>query len=346
MFQPKVYIIVLNYNRWRDTVECLESVLKLNYTNYQIVLVDNHSTDDSIQKLKEWMNGEVKIDWAINEKLKQLSFPAVLKPVSFSIGTDGKKHESNTSEIIFLTSEENLGYAGGNNLGIRYGLKREDADYFWILNNDTVVPEDCLNNLVIHFEELINDGQELGVLGSKLRFYDAPEMLQGIGAVFNKFTSKIKQIGTFEDDKGQYDANNIRIDFVIGASIFVSKEMVERAGVMAEEYFLYNEEIDWCFRAKKRGFLVSYASDSIIYHKQGTSTKNSVKAKKKNVKAMFYQFRNIILFYKKFYPTLIFIPMSVVSLRIIKFSLTDKRFFSLLYPVLTLQKYFKSVNHK
>src|SRR5690606_6849461 len=94
-------------------------------------------------------------------------------------------------------------------------------------------------------------------------------------------------------------------------------------------------------KAKEKGFIVAYSPQSIVYHKQGASTKNSVQSKKKNINAMFYQFRNIILFYRKFFPALVFIPMGVVVLRILKFSLSvDRNFLSLLIPVLTLQKRF------
>lgn len=339
MSQPRVYIIVLNYNSWKDTIECLESLFKLDYMNYQVVLIDNHSTDDSIQKLKDWGNGKDIVDLKASKELAHLSEPAVEKPITLS--TDIETNAVNKDSVVFLNAVENLGYAGGNNLGIRYGLKK-DADFFWILNNDTVVPTECLQQLVKQFGQLQKKGLNPGVMGSKLLFYDEPDMLQGIGANFNKYTSKISQIGTFERDKGQYDNNDIQIDFVIGASMFVSREMVEKTGVMPEEYFLYNEEIDWCFQAKDKGFTVTYASESIIYHKQGASTKNTVKSKKKNLNAMFYQFRNIILFYKKFFPGLIFIPVSIVSLRIIKYAISDDfKFLSLLYPVLTLKKHLK-----
>lgn len=338
MIQPKVYIIVLNYNSWKDTIECLESLFKLDYQNFQIVLVDNHSTDDSVEKLKAWMDGELVFDLERNPLLQELSLPEKPKPVSYVLNpTD----EGKRVDIVFLSSEENLGYAGGNNLGIRYGLKINDAAYFWVLNNDTVVPKDSLYQLISHFERLKHEGANPGILGSKLRFYDIPEMLQGVGAVFNKYTAKIRQVGTFETDKGQYDDFQTRVDFVIGASLFVSRALIEQAGIMAEEYFLYNEEIDWCYKARRHGFGVAYAPLSIVYHKQGASTKNSVKSRTKNINAMFYQFRNIILFYRKFYPALVFVPMSRVTLRILKFSVSvDKKFLSLLIPVLRQQKQF------
>lgn len=339
MSYPKVYIVVLNYNSWKDTVECIESLFKLDFKNFQIILVDNNSTDDSIERLKAWISGAESVSLERNKLLQHFSLPEKQKPISCLYNPSDEVQNNEQAEIVFLSSDINLGYAGGNNLGIRYGLRQKDADYFWVLNNDTVVPPDSLSNLVNYFDALKLEGKKPGILGSKLRFYDKPDMLQGVGAVFNKWTSKIKQVGTFETDEGQYDGHHTKVDFVIGASVFVSRELVENAGLMAEEYFLYNEEIDWCYKAKEQGFTVSYAPQSIVYHKQGASTKNHVKSKKKNMNAMFYQFRNIILFYRKFFPRLVLIPMGVVFLRILKLSFSiDRKFLSLLIPVLTQQK--------
>ena len=335
----KVYIIILNYNSWKDTVECLESILRLDYPVFRVVLVDNASTDDSIVRLEGWMKGQEIPELERNPELERFSSPPLNKPIPF-VHANGMGVPDEQS-VVFIKSDRNLGYAGGNNLGINYGMEQGDADFFWVLNNDTVVPPSSLKEILIYWNKLEKERRHPGIIGSKLRFYDSPEMLQGVGAVFNKYTAKIAQIGTFEADKGQYDAGITPVDFVIGASLFTSARMIRKVGVMAEEYFLYNEEIDWCLRARRAGYFVGYAPKSLIFHKQGASTKNSVKSKKKNIKAMFYQFRNIILFYKKFYPHLAFIPVSVVILRILKFGfLSDRKFFSLLYPVLTLQKEF------
>ncbi len=342
MTNPKVYIVVLNYNSWKETVECIESLFKLEYQNVEIVLVDNNSTDDSIVRLKEWMNGTGDFQLERNPLLSDLSFPVKTKPLSYILNPADADRQTQV-DIVFLTSDNNLGYAGGNNLGIRYGLSRNDADFFWVLNNDTVVPPDSLNQLIACFTELMRAGKNPGILGSKLRFYDEPNILQGVGCVFNKYTAKMRQIGTFEVDTGQYDAHSFKVDFVIGASLFVSRELVEQAGTMSEEYFLYNEEVDWCYKAKEKGFSVSYAPKSVVYHKQGASTKNLVRDRKKNINAMFYQFRNIILFYRKFFPALLFIPMIVVTLRILKFTINvDRKFLALLVPVLTQQKRYVS----
>lgn len=102
MYYPKVYIIILNWNGLKDTLECLESVFKLDYLNFEVIVVDNGSTDDSV-----------------NVILK--TYP----------------------QVRLIENRENLGYTGGNNIGMRYAIER-DADYIWLLNNDTIVEEDTL----------------------------------------------------------------------------------------------------------------------------------------------------------------------------------------------------------
>ena len=103
MTEPKVYIVILNWNGWQDTLECLASVVKLNYQNYQVVVVDNGSTDGSVGRIKEWIASQ------------------------------------RAARALLVETGKNLGYAGGNNAGLRYGLARGDLAYAWVLNNDTTV---------------------------------------------------------------------------------------------------------------------------------------------------------------------------------------------------------------
>src|SRR5690606_23240173 len=116
MRYPKVYIVVLNYNSWKDTVECIESLFKLEIQHYQIILVDNNSTDDSIPRLKGWINGTEKIHLERNPILKDLSFPQKPKPISCLYNPSEMEQKEKQADIVFLTSDTNLGYAGGNNL--------------------------------------------------------------------------------------------------------------------------------------------------------------------------------------------------------------------------------------
>ncbi|MCT7635632.1 glycosyltransferase [Aliarcobacter butzleri] len=144
-----IYIIILNYNGWKDTIECLES-LKCIQEDYKIVLIDNKSTDDSIDKLENWIQNQ-----------KELS-----------------------SNLIFIKSSENNGYAAGNNIGIKYVESQEDAEFIWILNNDTLIKADILENLLNCYKNLENEN--IALLGSKILNEDLT--IQSIGYLNSKYT--------------------------------------------------------------------------------------------------------------------------------------------------------------
>ncbi|MGK7368687.1 MAG: glycosyltransferase family 2 protein, partial [Candidatus Halalkalibacterium sp. M3_1C_030] len=133
--EPKVHIIILNWNGKEDTIECLNSLKALEYPNFEIVVVDNASSDGSVSEIKD-------------------KFP----------------------ETTLLESEINRGYAGGNNIGLRYALNH-DSDYAWILNNDTVVDKNALGSLV---KKMKIDGS-IGICGSRLVYYHDRETIQALG---------------------------------------------------------------------------------------------------------------------------------------------------------------------
>jgi GT2 family glycosyltransferase len=273
---PKVYIIILNYNGWADTIECLESVLRSDYSNYQVVVVDNNSPNNSMEYIKAWAEGKLDVWVKSGHPLRYLSFPPVKKPIPYVYYSRGeaekggdpeleKRMEQNLSRgmttrypIIFIQTGENLGFAGGNNVGIRYALYKGDFEFLWILNNDTVVKRDSLTMLVekakCYREKNIG---KIGIIGSKLLYYDMPNVIQGVGGKYNKFLAVTKHIGAFEKDKSQYDNEKVlkKIDYIIGASMFVSKDFLYDVGLMCEDYFLYYEELDWAIRGRRNGYL-------------------------------------------------------------------------------------------
>jgi len=175
MKNPKVYIIILNYNNWADTIECLESVLRNDYPNYQVIVVDNNSSNNSMEYIKAWAEG--KLDVWVNPKhpLRYLSFPPVKKPIPYVHYTREEaenggnkfledKLKENLPEgittkypMIFIQTGENLGFAGGNNVGIRYAFSKNDFEYIWFLNNDTVIEKDALFKLVQKFEIIVRE---------------------------------------------------------------------------------------------------------------------------------------------------------------------------------------------
>ena len=329
---PKVAIIILNYNGWKDTIECLESVLRNDYSNYQVIVIDNGSPNNSIEYIKTWAEGRQEVlTPESNHPLYHLSHPPVKKPIPYIYYTKKEAEKGGNFELeekitkewqeqrksnnekliptspyplIFIQTGENLGFAGGNNVGIRYALAKGNFEYIWILNNDTVIENDTLTNLIKKIEEYKVKKQKIGILGSKLLYYDSPKIIQGIGGKYNKWFAVSKHIGVFEEDKGQYDNEKILddIDYIIGASMFVSKAFIKDVGLMCEKYFLYFDDLDWAVRAKRKNWRLGYCWKSKIYHKEGGSIGSSSKGEKKSEIADYYGLRNRIFFTKKFFP--------------------------------------------
>lgn len=167
-------------------------------------------------------------------------------------------------EVITIRSNKNLGFAGGNNLGIR----KASGDHLFFLNNDTIVTIGFIEPLVRRIESM----PEIGVVCPKIRFEYTPERIQYAGYTpLNNLTLRNKMIGFNEVDLGQYDIA-IETAFALGAAMLVKREAIQNAGLMPECYFLYYEELDWCSRIKEAGYTIWYEPESVIFHKESAST--------------------------------------------------------------------------
>ncbi|TAH27099.1 MAG: glycosyltransferase family 2 protein [Cytophagales bacterium] len=299
----KVYIVILNFNGWRHTIECLESVFKLKYSNFSIVVVDNNSTDDSVKKIISWAKGDIQVK-PESSCFDKLVIPNVSKPLKLCVlnKEDIKDNFSYESNILTLIpNNNNFGFADGNNIGITYAINQKDCKYVWLLNNDTVVPEDCLDGLISVFSKKTNE--KIGIVGSKLLYYRNPTTIQNIGVNYYKWIAYTKEIGAFETDKGQFDKDNIQVDLVQGASMFVTKDYIQEVGMLSTDYFLYFEEVDWSIRGKELGYKCKYSPNSVVYHKSGAATGgNSYSFNKKSEISDFFHLRNKIIITRKFYP--------------------------------------------
>lgn len=290
---PKVAIIVLNWNGWRDTIECLESLQRITYPNYQIIVVDNGSTDDSMDKIKAWARGKIWVD------SKFFKYDAHTKPVhyleydsqiiaEFSGDPERKaKFESipYNRKLIFVQTRENLGYAGGNNVGIMYALYN-GVDYVLPLNNDTIVNVDFLEAMVTLAEE----DPKIGIVGPKVVFYDNPDKIAH-GAGF---------IDWIRGRSISKDVNQpIECDFVTGVCILIKKEILHKLGcVFDEDYFIYWEDTDFCMRVKQSGYKIYYDPIVMVAHKVSQSTGLN----ERNPFALYYYRRNNILFMQRHAP--------------------------------------------
>lgn len=221
---PKVVIVILNWNGKDDTLKCLESVFKIDYPNFEVVVVDNGSSDGSVPAIRQ-------------------AFP----------------------QAQLIETGKNLGYAGGNNVGIRYALDR-GAEFVFVLNNDTKVARDTLAHLVAE----ANRHPEAAVLGPVICYMDRPDVIWTAG---DKFVDPIRffqqsktgeSIASLKDQSDSYET-----DRIMGAALFMRDQILSEIGLFDERYFLTNEESDWCWRARRVGHTCRIVPKSIIWHKVG-----------------------------------------------------------------------------
>ncbi len=296
-----VCIIVLNWNGWQDTIECLESLLRLSYPSYTVVVCDNASSDDSWDQIHLWASGNLTAS-CTNPKLAHLTSPPVAKPVpSISYSSPQASLSSLTFEcsLVLIQTGGNLGFAGGNNVGLRYALSQTDCEYFWLLNNDTVVEADALSRMV----EQMSVDQRVGICGSVLLDYTSPQTVQAFGGKrYGAWSGRILDMKHATQPSPQSVSNSM--DYVHGASMLVRREFLQTIGLMDEGYFLYFEEMDWAMRSRGR-FRLGYAPLSIVYHKEGASIGTHARRQKRSLLAERYATRNRLLFTRKFHPALV-----------------------------------------
>lgn len=303
---PRVYIVLLNWNGWRDTIECLESVFRSDADNYRVIVCDNDSKDESLTHIKAWADGHLDVALHRHHELRELSFPPLDKPLAYleydrSMAESGGDPDQGDARLVLIQTGSNLGFAGGNNVGLRYALVRGDFDYVWLLNNDTVIKPDALTQMIARMQQL----PSAGICGSTLLYYSRPDKVQAWGgAKYNKWLGTTQMLGAFSREGEVIDHPGVesKLSLISGASMLVSKPFLQQIGLMREDYFLYFEEIDWAIRAKGR-YQLCYAPGSIVYHKEGGSIgTNSIVPKEKSFTADYYGVRSRLLFTRFFFP--------------------------------------------
>lgn len=165
--------------------------------------------------------------------------------------------------IQFIQNSENLGYTGGNNIGIKKALA-DGADYVFVLNPDIEVDNKAIENLVS-----VVGQEQAGIVGPKVLFADRKTIWYA-GGIFDRANVLGKHRGIDEKDRGQYDKAQ-ETEYVTGGAIMIAKEVFDKIGLFDEKYFLYYEDSDFCFRAKEAGFKIMYVPQAVIYHANASS---------------------------------------------------------------------------
>ena len=165
-------------------------------------------------------------------------------------------------EVVVIENGENLGYTGGNNVGLRYALA-QGADYVLLLNNDTVVASDFLHLLV----EAAGAGEDVGMAGPTIYYYDLPDVIWSAGGAIDWRQGRTWMVGLDERDSGQFGLVPRGVDFVTGCALLMKRAVLEQVGLLDERFFMYYEEIEWCVRARRSGFKSVHVPSARIWHK-------------------------------------------------------------------------------
>jgi GT2 family glycosyltransferase len=261
----EVGIVILNWNNWEDTIECVKSVLKLRYNHYFLFIVDNFSTDHSIAEICNYLR-ENNVNFGLTSELN-LNFFTLEK-----------------SNVTIVKSGYNKGYSGGNNIALKYIIANNLAEYIWLLNNDTVVDENALLTMV----EMADSDPAIGIVGSKILDFQKRDQIQTAGGGKVDYSRGITaHIGLFQPQN--WDEQE-KLDFVTGASMLIKRQLIERIGYLNDAYFLYWEDVDYSFRTVENGYKLAYCKNSMVWHKESATTgRESVH--------LYYKYRNALYFF-------------------------------------------------
>lgn len=312
---PKVSIIIVNWNGWKDTIECLESLYQITYQNYDIIVVDNGSEDKSVEKIKEWVEGKIPVE------SKFFGYNANGKPIRYieydrkEAGSGKEKEIANlpsNKKLVIIKNEKNYGFAAGNNIAIKYSLKALNPDYILLLNNDTVVDQGFLSELI----KVAEDNEEVGMVATKLLFYDAPNIINSIGTLIFRDGSAA-HLGGREIDIGQYD-QVVETFAPCAAAALYRSDMLNEIGLFDKDFFAYLEDVDLGWRARLAGWRCFLSSKSIVYHKHSATSKKYSKFKifqieRNRIRLMIKNYPLSYIFLSPFYTIYRFLLMLKAS---------------------------------
>lgn len=243
----KVGIILVNYNGAKYNKECIDSIKNSTYKNYEIIVVDNASKDNSVELLKRDFN-----------------------------------------DLTIIESKENLGFSGGNNLGIAYALKN-NCEFILLLNNDTKIENNMLENMIN-----VSIKNNKAVISPKIYYYDNKDIIWSAGARMFWKRGIPAQNGINEIDSGKYNMLD-EVDIATGCCLLIHKDIVNKVGLLSLDYFLYYEDTDYIMRVREKGFKVLYDPTSVMYHKVSASTGGE-----ESENYIYYNTRNRLIFNNKF----------------------------------------------
>lgn len=243
-----IAIIIINWNGWSDTIECLDSLYAIDYIKSNIILIDNGSDDNSVEQLEGYLTNKS------NSVLKQVSSNELVDIYETAVG----------AKIIFMKTGINHGFARGNNIGIKYANRALNPKYILLLNNDTIADKGFLSKLVIEAEK----DPRIGICSAKLLNAANTSIIDSTGHIIR--LGAVVDRGHGELDRGQYD-NKPDIMGAMAACCLYRKDMLEEIGLFDESFDTTYEDAELSWRAYKSGWKARFVPDAVVFHKRGKS---------------------------------------------------------------------------
>ena len=283
--RPRVSVIILNWNGTQDSIECLQSFKQVTYDNYQLMLVDNGSEPEKLQELKDWCNSNYQRIYYYNKV--QIENEEYVGNLTSDI------YEKNS--LIIIENGENLGFAAGNNVAIRFSLAL-GFEYTLLLNNDTVVEHDFLGYLM----DFIIKNDSFVAITPQIRYFNNKDIIWNCGGKIAWYANR-SYFYANQHSSALPKVDHIEIEFITGCALLFKPQIT---GILTENFFFGEEDFEFSLRLRKMKLKVACVIDSIIYHKVGGSIslyKNQI-----NKVFLFYASRLINLkYYYKGYKMLI-----------------------------------------
>ncbi|MDI6645271.1 MAG: glycosyltransferase family 2 protein [Methanobacteriaceae archaeon] len=326
---PNVSIIILNWNGWEDTVECLESLYRIDYPNYNVIIVDNGSSDDSLFKIKEYLNEVSSLKYNNQDHIKIFEYT---KEESESI-MECIEDELAYKNFFIIKNSENRGFAEGNNTGIRFVLNNLKDDYIALLNNDTIVDSQFLKELI----NIAEIDMQIGSVQSVLLNRD--------GTLIDSLGQKIFIWGVEDIGMGSNNRNNFEYKEIFGscaASALYRRRVFEKISLFDPDFFIILEDVDLSWKIRLNDLKAVLAPKSIVHHKRGISNPMTItqiffKPKTNDILFKWYHgSKNWMIIVLRYFPVKYVI--AAIILKPHKFFFTFYRF---LYSSIKLKTFFK-----
>lgn len=289
-------VVIVTFNSAEVIVECLDSLFAASGVDMRVIVVDNHSSDGSEAVVKEWAAGSRPLQREARSPLA--GDPPATRPIPFDERPIGDKSPPRTPLTIMQTGI-NGGFAFGVNRGLEVLLADRDIDVFWILNPDCAVPADTPAKLMATAKS-----GPFSMIGCRQIYYDDPDIIQTDAFRLDRKTGVCVSVNAREPVATAVMPDDDTIDFVSGATMAVSRQFIDTAGLMDEDYFLYYEEPAWAMR--KGDLPIRLVPGCVVYHHSGTAIGTGSIRRRSTPFANYFNHRNRMRFVRRHLPDRIF----------------------------------------